>query len=117
MKMTAPTTIDQVIDKVRARVASVDPSGRRQVSGVFQLNVRAAGSADKTSSWVGDLQQLTVSEGSTPTPDITVDIDETDFLQIGARTLSLTDALAAGKVHISGNVLLVPTLAEVLLSL
>lgn len=114
--MTVPTTIDQVIDKVRARVATVDPSALIQ-AGVFQLNIRSAAAVDQTNSWIGDLQQLTVSQGSTPTPDITVDIDEPDFLQIGARTLSLTDALAAGKVHISGNVLLVPTLAEVLLSL
>lgn len=109
-KMQTTTTIDQVIDKVRARVATVDT----QYNGRFQLNIK---SRNKTNSWVGDLSELTVVAGTTPAPDITVDIDEAVFLQIGSRTLSLTDALAADKVHITGNVLLVPTLAEVLLSL
>lgn len=109
---TPPTlTIHQIIDKVRARLASI---GTQHSAGLFQLNIK---SMDKTNSWVGDLRALTVVAGATPTPDITVDIDEVDFLQIGTRTLSLTDALATDKVHISGNVLLVPTLAELLLSL
>lgn len=105
------TTIDQIIDKVRARLASI---GTQRNGGLFQLNIK---SLDKTNSWVGDLCALTVEAGAAPSPDITVDIDEVDFLQIGVRALSLTDALAANKVHISGNVLLVPTMAEVLLSL
>lgn len=110
MAATVPTTIDQVIDKIRARIASSDTTR----NGTFQLNIKTA---NKTSSWVGDLLAMTVIPGTISTPDIIVDMDEVDFLQIGDRTLSLTEALATDKVHISGNVLLVPTMAEVLLSL
>ena len=33
---------DAVIEKIKARVAAIDPNGPRKVLGVFQLNIEAA---------------------------------------------------------------------------
>lgn len=42
-------TLDQVIERIKARVAAVDPNGPRKVLGVFQLNIKTASGVEEWS--------------------------------------------------------------------
>lgn len=101
----------EIIDKIKGRVAAVDAGGPRKVVGVFQLNIKAA---DKTHFWICDLKNLEVNEGSTSSADVTLDIDEDTFVQVGSKAVSFADAEAAGTAVVTGNRALVAALAEVL---
>ena len=106
-------SLEQVIDKIKARVAAVDPADPRKSDSVVQLNVK---SGDNTLSWVGDLKALEVTEGATPAADVTLDVNEEDLLAIDSQTMTIQDALACGRVQVSGNVEQGPALAELILS-
>lgn len=102
---------DAVIEKIKARVAAVDPSGERKVLGVFQLNIKAA---DGTHNWIVDLKNLKVSEGTASSPDTTLNISDEDFILLGTKQMSVKDGAAAGKIEIIGDKALASALMEVI---
>lgn len=61
-----------------------------------------------------DLKNLKVSDGKTGTPDTTLEVDDETFLAIGTKSMTMADAIAAGKVKVGGNTQLASSLAEVL---
>lgn len=67
--------------------------------------------------WLIDLKHSIVLNRRAAKPDIKLEINKSDFLELGNRQLTLIDALAQGKIHISGNGALVAVFAEILLSL
>lgn len=91
---------DAVINKIKERVAAVDPNGPRTILGVFQLNVKAA---DGVHNIIVDLKTLTVSDGTTGSPDVTINIGDDDFVAIGTKATTAEAAVAAGKVEIIGD--------------
>uniref|UniRef100_A0A182KHN0 SCP2 domain-containing protein n=1 Tax=Anopheles christyi TaxID=43041 RepID=A0A182KHN0_9DIPT len=104
-------SLETVIDKVKARVAAVDPNGPRKVLGVFQFNIKTASGVEQ---YVIDLKQLKVEKGTTATPDVTVTLTVEDLIAVSARTLSVGDALTQGKLEIQGDATLAAKLAEVI---
>jgi hypothetical protein len=62
---------DAVIDRVKARVAAVDPNGPRKLVGIFQFNIECA---DGMKPWVVDLKDLKVYEGTIDGADVTVEV-------------------------------------------
>lgn len=44
-------SLDIVIERIKARVAAVDPNGPRKVLGVFQLNVKTGSGVEKWSEF------------------------------------------------------------------
>lgn len=102
---------DAVIEKIRARVAAVDPAGERKVLGVFQLNIKAA---DGTHNWIIDLKNLKVTEGTTASPDTTINISDEDFILLGTKQMSVKDGAAAGKIEITGDKSLASALIEII---
>lgn len=91
---------DCVINKIKERVAAIDPNGPRTVLGVFQLNVKAA---DGVHNIIVDLKNLTVTDGTAAAPDVTLNIGDEDFVAIGSKTLTADQAVADGKVQIIGD--------------
>lgn len=103
--------MDEIVEKIRARIAGVDPNGPRKVPGVFLVNVKTA---DGVKTLTIDLKQLQVSDESTETPDVTLDIDEDSFVSVANRELPFEEALDNGKAQISGNMELAAALEEVM---
>lgn len=104
-------TIEQVIEKIKARVAAVDPNGPRKFESVVQLIIKSAG---KTHHWVGDFKKLQVTEGNAASPDVTLELAEEVFVAVAARTMTMQDALTTGKIQVSGNQQLLAALSEVI---
>ncbi|ETN59450.1 sterol carrier protein-2 [Anopheles darlingi] len=104
-------SLETVIEKVKARVAAVDPNGPRKVLGVFQFNIKTASGIEQ---YVIDLKQLKVEKGTTTSADVTVTLTVEDLVAVSARTLSVGDALTQGKLQIEGDASLAAKLAEVI---
>lgn len=103
--------MEEIFDKIRARVAAVDPNGPRKVLGVLLINIQTA---DGIKNLTIDLKKLKVHEDVCDSPDVTLDIDEETFVQTAKRELPFCDALVSGKAKISGNTDLIATLQGVL---
>ena len=93
-------SVAEVINKIKSRLDSIDPSGPRKVLAVFQLNINMG---ENVQNWIMDLKNLCINEGSADTPDVTVEMDDETFIQLGAKEITIADAEAAGKVCVSGN--------------
>ncbi|XP_058813821.1 peroxisomal multifunctional enzyme A-like [Topomyia yanbarensis] len=104
-------TLDQVIERIKVRVAAVDPNGPRKVLGVFQLNIKTATGVEE---WTVDLKQLIVEKGPSSNPDVTVTVTVEDLTAISAKTLTVGDALTQGKLQVTGDATLAAKLAEVM---
>lgn len=102
-------SISEVINKIKSRLEAVDPSGPRKVLAVFQLNIKEG---DSTQNWIMDLKNLCVTEGVADSPDITVDMDDETFIQLGEKQITLADAEADGKASVSGNRSILAALTE-----
>ncbi|XP_062536250.1 uncharacterized protein LOC134205214 [Armigeres subalbatus] len=104
-------TVETIIERIKVRVAAVDPNGPRKVLGVFQLNIKTETGVEQ---WIVDLKQLKVDAGVTATPDVTVTVGLESMLAISGKTLTITDALKDGKIEITGDADLATKLAEVI---
>ncbi|XP_035775411.1 non-specific lipid-transfer protein-like 1 [Anopheles albimanus] len=91
---------DAVIEKIRARVAAIDPNGPRKVLGVFQLNIEAA---DGVHEIIVDLKGLSVSDGKAASPDVVINLKDEDFIAVGTKQVPVKDAVAQGKVKMTGD--------------
>ncbi|XP_037028491.1 peroxisomal multifunctional enzyme A-like [Bradysia coprophila] len=102
-------SIADVINKIKARMEAVDPSGPRKVLAVFQLNIK---DGDNTQNWIMDLKNLCVTEGVAESPDITVELDADTFIQLGEKQITLAEAEADGKASVSGDRSILAALTE-----
>ncbi|XP_035891517.1 uncharacterized protein LOC118502902 [Anopheles stephensi] len=100
---------DAVIEKIKARIASIDPNGPRKVLGVFQLNIEAA---DGIHEIVVDLKALKVSDGKAGSPDVVINLKDEDFIAIGTKQVPVKDAVAEGKVTMTGDQTLFQALVD-----
>lgn len=104
--------MDEIVEKIRARIANVDPNGPRKVSGVFQLNVN--NNDGSTRAITLDLNKLEVLDGNVhETPDVSVDFDTNTLAQVTQNVVSFGDAVQSGKIAISGNMELAKDLGNV----
>lgn len=131
-------TINRVIDKIKARVAAFDISTssiteQNLANGLIQLNIvcdepddddddtddvdEKSSNENKIHHWLINFKHLVVLKGIAAKPDCLLEVNKSDFLELGAKTLTLIDALAKGKIHITGNSALVAVFVEILLSL
>ncbi|XP_055586368.1 uncharacterized protein LOC129739021 [Uranotaenia lowii] len=104
-------SLDQVIERIKTRVAAVDPNGPRKVLGVFQLDVKTGGAVEQ---WIVDLKQLKVEKGTASSPDVTVGLSVEDLIAISAKTVTIGDALKEGKITVTGDKELANKLADVI---
>lgn len=61
---------------------------------------------------VVDLKALTVTEGTTGSADVTINIGDEDFILVGTKQLNIEDASAQGKIEIIGDKALAAALIE-----
>lgn len=102
--------MDEVVEKIRERIAAVDPNGPRKVMGIIQVDIQ---SGDAIRHLTIDLKKLIVQECAADAPDITLETDEETFVSVAQREISLNDALESGKAKLSGDANLATTLEEV----
>lgn len=104
--------MDDIVEKIRARVASVDPSGPRSATGVFQLNIKSDDGSTRPVTL--DLNNLEVLDGNVhETPDVSVDFDSNALIQVATNQITFEDAVQDGKAMLSGNADLAKNLANV----
>lgn len=102
--------MDEIVEKIRARVAAVDQNGPCKVDGIIQVDIQ---SGDGIKHLTIDLKKLEVEEDVTDAADITLETDEETFVSVAQRVISLNDALESGKAKLSGDANLAATLEEV----
>ncbi|XP_062536340.1 peroxisomal multifunctional enzyme A-like [Armigeres subalbatus] len=100
---------DAFIEKLKARLAAVDPNAPRKVVGVFQLNIKTATGVEQ---YIIDLKQLKADTGVADSPDVTLTIALEDMQAIIGKTLTVSEALKSGKFEVSGNPELAAKLGE-----
>lgn len=103
--------MEEIIEKIKSRLATVNPDGPRKVVGVFQLNIDTD---DGVKNYVCDLKNLTFADGVADEPDVTLETDEETLLKTTRKEISLADAALGGKIRITGNPALVLALTEAL---
>lgn len=104
--------MEQIVEKIRARVEGVDPNGPRKVTGVFQLNIKTGDDTTKTITL--DLNKLEVLDDNVHgAPDVTVDFDAETFAQLAQQELTFSEAIESGKAALSGDIKLAECLGHV----
>lgn len=105
--------MDEIVEKIRARIAKVDPNGPRKVAGVFQLNVKSADGSTRAITL--DLNKLEVLDDNVhDAPDVSVDFDTETLEQVTKNETSLVDAIETGKATLSGDVDLATKLGNII---
>lgn len=102
--------MDEIVEKIRARVAAVDPNGPRKVNGIIQIDIETG---DGIKHLTIDLKKFEVQEDVTDAADITLETDEETFVSVAQRVISLNDALESGKAKLSGDANMAATLEEI----
>lgn len=103
--------MDEVVEKIRTRLADVDPDGPRKAPGVFQLNINTP---DGVRNIIVDTNKLEVTDGIAESPDVVLDADEDTVVQLSNRETTLSESEESGKVTVSGSLELIAKLVEVL---
>lgn len=88
----------EYFEQIRAYLAN--PSRERNVIGVFQYNIK---SADGVHSIFFDLKNSTLTETTSEKIDATIDVSDDDFVLLVSKKLFAKEALAEGRMTISGN--------------
>lgn len=104
--------MDEIVEKIRAKLAGVDPNEPQKVKGVFQLNIKTGDEVTKTITI--DLNKMEVLDDNVDdAADVTVDFDNEAFAQIVQHQITFTDALGSGKATVSGDLALAECLSKV----
>lgn len=99
-------SVSEIVERIKAKMAAVDPNGPRKCSGIVQINL-------SDQSWTMDLDQLTMVEGSVDEANATFDMDNETFVELGNRSLDIDAAKAEGRVRVVGDKELLNALREV----
>ncbi|XP_053682115.1 non-specific lipid-transfer protein-like 1 [Sabethes cyaneus] len=100
---------DAVIEKIKARVAGIDPNGPRKVLGVFQLIIEAS---DGVHELVVDLKNLKVTEGKVSDADVVINIKDEDFIAVGTKSITVHSAVEQKKIKMTGDEALFQALVD-----
>lgn len=108
--------MDEIVEAIRTRIANVDRSGPRKVTGVFQLNVKNDdGTLRPITLDLNKLEVLdnNVHESPDTVVDTVVDLDADTLSEVTRNKLSFCDAVKIGRIAIRGNQELAKTLGLV----
>ncbi|XP_055852891.1 non-specific lipid-transfer protein-like 1 [Episyrphus balteatus] len=91
-----------IIEKIMEKMQAVDPA-ERTIFVIYQFHfTKADGTPSK--SFVFDLKDLKIYEGTTDKADGEVTIIDEDFYALVSKKMSLDEYIASGKAKMSGNV-------------
>lgn len=88
----------EYFEQIRTYLAN--PSRERSIIGVFQYNIK---SADGVHAIIFDLKNSTLTETTSEKIDATIDVSDDDFVLLVSKKLFAQEALAEGRMTISGN--------------
>lgn len=97
--------VNDILERMRGRMAAVDPNGPRKCLGVIQINL-------SDQHYTMDLNNLTLTEGINEAADASFDMDDDTFVQLGNKTLTIGEAESSGKVVVAGDKKLLAALQE-----
>ncbi|XP_055524907.1 non-specific lipid-transfer protein-like 1 [Wyeomyia smithii] len=100
---------DAVIEKIKVRVAGIDPNGPRKVLGVFQLIIEAS---DGVHELVVDLKNLKVTEGKVSDADVVINLKDEDLIAVGTKAITVHDAVEQKKIKMKGDEALFQALVD-----
>lgn len=104
--------MEEIVERIRAKIAGVDPNRPQRVKGVFQLNIKTGDDVAKNITI--DLNKLKVLDDNVDdAADVTVDFDGDALAQLVQHEITFTDALDSGKAIISGDLALAECLSTV----
>lgn len=98
-------SVNDILERMRSRMAAVDPNGPRKCLGVIQINL-------SDQHWIMDLNNLTLTEGIIETADASFEMDDDTFVQLGNKSLNIVEAESSGKVVVVGDKKLLAALRE-----
>lgn len=90
-----------ILTKITERVAAIDPASERTVLGVFEYKIKTDDGV--VHSFYMDLKNLKTSESTTEKIDVTFEANDDDFVLISSQKMSAKEAIAAGKMTVTGN--------------
>lgn len=96
-----------ILTKISARVAEIDPASDRTIFAVFEYKIKTA---DGVHSFFMDLKNLKTGDSTTEKIDVTIEATDDDFVFISTNKLGVKDAIAQGKMTVTGNIELVEKL-------
>lgn len=103
-------SLTEVLDRIRARLAAVDPAGPRKCTGSVLIQL------SNDQQWTMDLDALRLVEGALAeggaAPNATVGMDDETFVDLCNRRLDVEAAKADGRIRISGDAELLAALRE-----
>lgn len=89
-----------IINKIIERVAAIDPSSDRTVLGVFEYKIKTD---DGVYKFYMDLKNLKTGESTSEKIDVTIETTDDDFVFVSTQKLNAKDAIAQGKMTVTGN--------------
>lgn len=98
------------MEKIRAKVAAVDPNVPRKAVGIIQVDIQTN---DGVKHLTIDLNKLEVQNSAANAADITLETDEETFVSVAQRKICLNNALESGKAKLTGDRQLAAILEEV----
>lgn len=96
-----------ILNKITEQVAAFDPASQRTIVGVFEYKIKTD---DGIYTFYMDLKNLKTGESTTEKIDVTIETTDDDFVFVSTQKLSAKDAIAQGKMTITGNMELVEKL-------
>jgi len=104
----AATSVQEIME----RIANLDPSRAQGINGVALFDLSGEGGGKWTIS-VSD-GEISVEEGETTPPDVTLSMAADDFVAMANGELNPVSAFMQGRIKMSGNTALAMRLQSIL---
>lgn len=104
--------MEEIVEKIRAKIAGADPNGSRKLKGVLQLNIKTGDEVTKTITI--DLNKLEVLDDNVDdAADVTLVFDGDVFAQMVQHEVTFADAISNEKTTVLGDLAVAECLSKV----
>jgi len=108
---STPPLKSQVIFDTISNKLKENPELGKKVNAIYQFNLKADNG--QTVSYVVDLKNNIVKQGTVSNPDCTITVSDSDYFDMAMGKLTSQNAFVQGKLKISGNILLAQKLTVI----
>ncbi|MFC1611035.1 SCP2 sterol-binding domain-containing protein [Myxococcota bacterium] len=107
MSAATDISVETFLETIVPRLLSVSP--KHGLNCTARLVIRLLG--DQENEWTVDMDQRTVRQGRIEQPDLYLEMDRTDFVDLMHDELDVGSALIAGRIRFEGRIQLLGLLA------
>jgi putative sterol carrier protein len=104
----AATSVQEILENIR----NVDPAKIQGVNGIILFDLSGEGGGKWTAALADG--ELTLEEGETASPNVTLGMDADDFAAMSSGEINPVSAFMQGKIKISGDMSLAMRLQSIL---